>query len=318
MISIVVSMYNSKPEIIELLDKLFFPSLINNASPQKQFILIDDASPLASETKDIVNKYRTRLESNFGDFQFHKNDRNLGFSNSYNKGIKLAGGDVVMILNDDIYLPQCSVDALCEVLKSNKDYGAVGPVTNHAGNFQNTKLFEGIKDYSAQELLRVEHFAKWLRDVMAGKVYEVTEWGLFGFCLAIHKSTLNDVGYFDERYEYGNFEDIDLNRRIKAYAKKLILDASTFVVHRGPDLSLSSMMQNKWKYNKSLYINRLRYAKRWNDYSGAFLQMIIGYAQLLDIGTVTRDIKKEAKRKDLWETYKKEIKASPPYKVGFF
>jgi len=295
--SIVISMYNVRPEAIEVIDKLLMPSLLNNIDSGKQLILLDDASPLCKETSALVDKYRPDLERKLGDFKYLENDQNLGFSGSYNKGMKSSDGKAVMISNDDVYFPLQSIDSLFNVLNSHPDAGAVGPVTNYAYNFQNTRLFGRIRDYSAGELQRIEDFASELRKIMQDKTYE--SFGLIGFCLAFRKDVLEDVGYFDERYKHGLYEDSDLNRKIINSGRKIILDASTFVEHGGPDGGSMSIDINSLKGMKALFVNMFKYVTKWNDYSKITTGLIRSIRQSQDIGTITVDILKEAEKKNI-------------------
>jgi hypothetical protein len=50
-------MYNKSPKIIEALDKLCFPLLLNNASADKELILIDDISPAKQETDAFLENF---------------------------------------------------------------------------------------------------------------------------------------------------------------------------------------------------------------------------------------------------------------------
>ncbi len=150
-ISLVVSMYNTKPATVELIEKLFLPSLINNCSPDKQVIILDDGSPLHLETQEMIEKFKPELTARLGDFVYVQNPANLGFARSYNKGMQLTDGDAIVIVNDDIYLPKNSLDNLAAVLQSNPQFGAVGPVTNLAASFQKTNLFAGIKDFCCEK-----------------------------------------------------------------------------------------------------------------------------------------------------------------------
>jgi len=296
--SIVISMYNARAATIEVVDKLLMPSLINNVNSTKQLILLDDVSPLRTETRAMVERYRQELERRSGDFQFVENQKNLGFSGSYNTGMKRAEGENILIANDDVYFPAQSIDSLISVLENYPNAGAVGPVTNYAYNFQNTQLFRGIKNYSAEELQRIENFASWLKQVMQDRTYESNN-GLIGFCLGFKKDTLNDVGYFDERFKYGLYEDTDLNRRIINSGRKVVLDASTFVEHGGPDGGSASIKQHPIRVMKATIENAYRFARKWNDYSAFSLRFVKSALESKGIGTITDDILKEADRKGI-------------------
>jgi GT2 family glycosyltransferase len=288
-------MYNAKPATIEVIDTLLIPSLLRNAGPTKQLILLDDASPLKTQTRALVDKYRPDLEKSLGEFRYVENDRNLGFSGSYNKGMHMADGNAIMIANSDVYFPLDSIDAMVDVLRAHHETGAVGPVTNYAYSFQNTTLFRRLKDHSPEEMQRIEGFASKLRTVMNGRTFVVQE-GLVGFCLAFGKDTLAEIGYFDERYKYGMYEDADINRRIMNSGRKVVLDAATFVEHGGSDGGSISIDLRSAKAMKAAFVNSLRYAMKWHDISAITIGMVRQTLQARGIGTVTNDILEAAEK----------------------
>ncbi len=230
-VSIVTSMYNKRKETLEIIEKLFFPSLINNARESMELILVDDCSPLAEETDKVVNKYKLLLNEKLGSFAYLKNKKNVGFSDSYNRGMKLAKGELILVVNDDVFFPRNSIKSLCAAALSNKEIGAIGPVTNYAGSFQNTHIFRRLESYLKKETNRIENFAIWLKNVMGKKTYEVDR--LIGFCVVYKKKILKKVGYFDNKYSFGNFEDDDLNMKIRKLGYSIVLDAAVFVEHGG-------------------------------------------------------------------------------------
>lgn len=76
--SIVTSMYNATGRPLEALDRLYFPSLLNNASSDMQLILIDDGSPGKEDTGRLVDRYRGELEKRFGQFVYIDKEKNMG------------------------------------------------------------------------------------------------------------------------------------------------------------------------------------------------------------------------------------------------
>lgn len=306
--SLVVSMFNSKPETIEAVEKLFLPSLLRNASNKIQLVIVDDGSPLYRETNRVIAAFQRDLMAKMGDVVYFRNQENLGFARSYNRGIEQAEGEIVVIANDDIYLPEGSVAAMTNILRLEDNAAAVGPVINSAWSFQNTTLFKGkINDYSPSELERIEAFASWLRKIMTGKAHEMTgkNRDLMGSCLALKKEALKDVGYFDERYKYGMFEDIDLCRRLRSAGYRLILDKATFVEHGGPKGASVSLKQNRKKHIKAMITNALQYADKWDAHLTLPIYLARAMLQGSGLMTVTGEIIREAKKKGLWEDYLK-------------
>jgi len=291
--TIVVSLYNSRPETLEVIDKLFFPSLLNNITPQTQLIVLDDRSPLQKETNELIEKYRSEITAKAGEFKFVSNEQNLGFAGSYTKGMKMADGEVTMVINDDTCLPQGSVSSLVGTLKSDSSYGMVGPVTNTAWGFQKTSLFPPLKDYSPQELERIEQFSLWLKGIMSGRAYEIYD-GLIGFCIVSPTLLLRKVDYFDTRYAYGTFEDLDLFLKVRKEGFKVVVDGGTFVEHGGPNGASISLDQHQYKKLRSVFLNGLKFCRKWNRYYWTLSTLGKGSLYGMDYFTITNEIRHRA------------------------
>lgn len=120
------------------------------------------------------------------------------------------GSDTVLVTNDDLYFPQGSLQSLADLERSTGNIAAVGPITNYAFNFPNTRLFR-IRDHSEEEISRIEDFASLLGKIMEGKKFDRNH--LTALCTAYSADALKDVGLFDERYSYAMVEDNDMSRR---------------------------------------------------------------------------------------------------------
>ncbi len=289
--TIVASMYNARPDVLEVIERLFFPSLIRNASSHWQFLLLDDASPLQGETERLVARFAPDLRRAFGDFQFLRNPRNLGFAGSYNRGMRRADGQHVILLNDDVYLPQGSLEGLLDVLRCEAGAGLVGPVTNWVCGYQNTRLFPRLRDFSPSELERIEAFARELKRRVGRRVIPVTR--LIGFCLAISGDLIREIGYLDESFTHGLYEDDDYCLRARKAGYRVLLDASTFVEHGGPRGGGMSFRQNLRKTLAAAVANGVRLAKKHDiPLSALARQSLEGFLQfLLDRRTVTAYLK---------------------------
>ncbi|MCS6817696.1 MAG: glycosyltransferase family 2 protein [Blastocatellia bacterium] len=288
--TLITSMYNAGPAVLEVIDRLFFPSLLRNGSTDKQLILLDDASPLSRQTLALVQKYEPEFRRAFGDYQFLQNPRNLGFGGSYNRGMRRADGQVLVILNDDLYLPEGSLDRLLEVLSEGPGVGLVGPVTNWVTAYQNTHLFPRIKDLSLEEQERIERFALRLRQRVGKRAIPVDR--LIGFCLAISGDLVRTIGYLDESFAHGLFEDDDYCLRARRAGFRLLLDLSTFVYHGGPSGGGLSMRQNFPRTVKYAFRNGLRFARKHGlSYWAVLRQSLVGLVQFaFDKNTVTAQL----------------------------
>lgn len=295
--SIVVSMYNAGPAILEILDKMFFPSLIRQADSSNQIILLNDCSPLREETRKLIEKYLPELRG-FGDVKYIENEQNLGFGGSYNKGLMMAEGDVVIPVNDDVYFTLGSLDSLAKVALL-PGVGVCGPVTDSGYGYQKTQLFKRPKDLSETEFARVEGFALFLKQAMAGKV--IPNYMLSGFCLAMPRYVLKEVGCFDDkRFPFGLWEDVDLIRRIRHAGLEVVVDAQTFIEHGGPYGQSNSILQRPFTATVRFIDNGLRFGKKWHNHVGTWLEFAYRTWQTVtDQGTISAEIREAAKIKNL-------------------
>jgi hypothetical protein len=299
--TIIVSMYNARKPAIDIVDKILFPGLINNASSDKQLILLDDCSPAERETAELVEKYRQELEKGFGDVKIGRNHENLGFAGSYNKGIRFADGDALVLVNSDIYLTEGSIGSLVSTLSEDDSYGLVGAVSTHEFGFQNTSLGPKLREYSPEELKQIEEFAKWLGKVMQGRRIELPNTRGMGSCFAARRTPET---YFDERFEFGFWEDNDLNERMHRAGYKLIVDPSIYVWHKGN----ASTFQHKLRFYYHLLANGIKFARKWGSPLKHFYEFALGNLQgRLDRLTVSSDIVKQAKEKGLWQEYQEKF-----------
>jgi GT2 family glycosyltransferase len=285
--SIVTSMYNKKQEVLDAIDNMLFPSLLNNASKDKELIILDDCSPLEKETKDLVEKYLPALKEKFGNVIFQRNPENLGFAKSYNKGMGLAKGDVYLIANDDLYFPTGSIDALAETLSESEDYGLIAPVTNAQSTwtYQYCKQAPKLKEYSKKEFETLEDFAKSLKCTMAGTrvIMDKGEY-VSGFCLAVKSSVLKEVGAFDESFEFGQFEDVEFSKRL-GQKYKIVVNPQVFVAHGGVKGKSQSLGQRPFKQAYYALVNGLKLCK--SDYAALLKCMLYGLSTETGLGTVS-------------------------------
>lgn len=152
-----------------------------------------------------------------------KNEKNLGFAGTSNKGYEASTGEVVLFLNSDTVVPRAGLIRLVESLMSGGTIGAVGPYTNNAGYHQPiTPAYTDVRN--------LDLFAQ---DFAAREVEDVEVPLLVGFCLAVRRTVLEEIGSFDESFGRGLFEDNDLCYRILRAGYKLKVAAKSYVHHEG-------------------------------------------------------------------------------------
>jgi GT2 family glycosyltransferase len=133
--------------------------------------------------------------------------RNLGWEGGLKRGLGLSSSPYVIFCNDDIHIPPSSrgwVDALLRHFGDDR-VAAVGPASNMVMGLQNI-------------------FAVGFPPIVATRL-------LIGFCLAVRRSALDEVGGIDDSLPGG--DDFDLGVRLRQAGYRLIADRRVFIYHHG-------------------------------------------------------------------------------------
>ncbi|AFC32787.1 family 2 glycosyl transferase [Paenibacillus mucilaginosus 3016] len=146
---------------------------------------------------------------------------NRGFPAACNLGMQLAGGDAVLLLNNDVVVAPRWLTNLMRCLYASEDMGLVGPVTNYASGVQMVDTPYNTPE-QADSVPNEPDPAKW---------QEVRR--LIGFCLLFKRETMERIGLLDEAYSPGHFEDDDYCYRARAAGYRLMAAGDTFVYHQG-------------------------------------------------------------------------------------
>lgn len=150
--------------------------------------------------------------------------RNRGFPCAANAGLKLASGDTVVLMNNDIIVSRRWLDNMLACLYSAEDIGIVGPMANYASGSQHHPL--GYADLTGfHEMTRETNRpdpGKW-RNVQR----------LVGMCMVMKRELLDRVGLLDERYAPGHYEDDDYCYRARLHGYRLMVAGDTYVHHHG-------------------------------------------------------------------------------------
>lgn len=150
--------------------------------------------------------------------------KNLGFAGGVNAGLAYCEGHA-LLLNSDTILPRDWLQPLLAVLERDDTAGLVGPRSNCVSGLQE------IAALTLDSMNAINTFADKLRQEQAGIATPVER--LVGFCLLIRDRCLTDIGFFDEQYGIGNFEDDDYCMRARRAGYSLLMAEDAFVFHYG-------------------------------------------------------------------------------------
>lgn len=186
-------------------------------------------------------------------------DRNMGFAPANNVGLAHARGEFVCFMNSDVF-PEAPgwLDALAARLQADAKLGAVGPML----------LFEnGAVQHQGMEYEKLAEFAGWNfplhpRKGMkpAGGTALMRAPAITAACMMLRREQARELGGFDEAYVIGDFEDVDLCRRLAERGLSCAVDPNVRLLHL--ERRSQAGAAQRWRMNMTLY-NAWLHQERW-------------------------------------------------------
>lgn len=190
----------------------------NGASSDFEVIVVDNNS--SDETRhylEAMMRREARLKCIF-------NESNRGFAGGNNDGLKIADGEILVLLNSDCIVTNTWIECLSAPLLQDSMVGMVGPVSNSTGNEQAIFTTGATPDQIIEEGLT------WVSNSKCGRF----ETGLLTFfCVAMRRDVFDRVGTLDEDFGLGFYEDDDYCMRVLKAGYKLICAEDVFIYHKG-------------------------------------------------------------------------------------
>ena len=207
----------------------------------------------ATNAQKIMEDYLNSGKEGF----FIRSEKNLGFSGGNNVVMKrfLEDPEIthLCMLNSDVIVTDYWLDYLTE-----KDYDAVGPVTNATGNEQTVAIdYQAKPNYDAFE--QANQFAKYRHNTYEGLEYETEI--LYFFNTIIARRVVERIGFLDERFFPGSFEDGDYCLRMKNAGFHQMIIRGCYVHHFGSGSFSKLDMSNRVNISN---VNRKRFEEKWN------------------------------------------------------
>lgn len=265
-VSVVIALHGGEEDI-----RACLASLEKSQDLLHEVIVVDSASPdkaaQIADSFDFVTVFR--LETN------------QGFGQASNAGFDASSGEVIVFLNSDTVVPRIGLKLLIESLMASGTVGAAGPLTNQCGYDQ--RIEPTYTSIETLDLFAEDFAARPVQDELAPNDM------LVGFCLAVRRSVLEEVGAFDPRFGLGTFEDNDLCYRIRRAGYRLQIASKAYIHHEGS----STMRRVVVDPRDLLERNRKIYASKWQeDLSSGFASHLPG----LLAGPVRFDTAKDPER----------------------
>lgn len=202
------------------------------ASQQWKVILVDNAS--ADQTV-------AKAKSLGFDISIVANSHNCGFAGAVNQGVKLAAGNIFVILNPDAVPDPGALEKLARALAS-EPIGAAGGVLLNSDRKPEkgftVRRFPTLGSMLAEILLfnRIWERNPWNRwyrclDLDYSQGQEVEQPA--GACLAVKRRAWEEIGGFDESFFPVWFDDVDFCRRLHDREWKICYVPEAAFIHLG-------------------------------------------------------------------------------------
>lgn len=185
-------------------------------------VVIDDCSP-----EPELSAWLDEIAAT-GAIELLRNEQNLGFVASVNRGMVAAGRRDVILLNSDTEVPSGWLVRMAGHAYSDPRIGTVTPFSNNA-TICSYPVFEGGPLPFGRSLTEIDAACQ-----VAGAGRSVDVPTAVGFAMYIRRDCLDAVGLFDvETFGTGYGEENDFCLRATAKGWRHVLACDTFVYHAG-------------------------------------------------------------------------------------
>ena len=197
-------------------------SVLTHRNPETdQLILINDASPEPMMSLMLLSC--TQLPNTV----VLTNAENLGFVRTVNRGLGVASGADVLLLNSDTVVHAGAFEEFRRVAAAHPEIGTITAISNNATIFSYPNVtirHAALDDISWPELaaLALERNAGLVADVPTGH----------GFCMFIKGDVLHRVGYLDEAFGRGYGEENDFCARAAVLGYRNVAAGGVLVEHK--------------------------------------------------------------------------------------
>ncbi len=207
-----------------------------------ELIVVDNGST------DGTSTYLQEIEQQGG--YVLRNPTNRGVAAGWNQGLRVAKGDCLMVLNNDIIVAGDWLERMTHAAHQVPRAGLVGCRTTKVGGPQAL-----LPDY--QDLRDFPLFARRYAALADGSWFELTR--VVAVALLWRRHVYERVGSFDERFFPASFEDDDYSMRSIAAGFRNIVANDVFIHHEGS----ASHASNQILPTEVQSDNRRRFLEKW-------------------------------------------------------
>ncbi len=245
-VSIITLTYNQLNKTKQFMDSLYKYT----DSEFFELIVIDNHS------KDGTKNYLKSLEKEKG-IRLICNDHNMGYARGNNQGLRMAEGEMIGLLNNDILLSPRWLENVIKTFEEHKDAGLVSPV-----------MLIDLEESSGISC-RKENYMRFGMEY-AAKAECSSEKFLYPqfSCVFLKRELLDTVGYLDEKFTPAFYEDDDYTIRTWRKGYNCYICNRSFYFHDHSATSRhihNSIMSRNEKYLEEKDYLAYKVCMLWNE-----------------------------------------------------
>ncbi|HPZ08938.1 MAG TPA: glycosyltransferase [Candidatus Eremiobacteraeota bacterium] len=223
---------------------------------------------------DGTRDYLLSVCNKYNNFRYILNDKNYGFSGGNNIGIRAAEGDYYILLNSDTIVTDYWLDKIDRFFEVHSEVGMAGPVSNSVGNEQCIY----VKGKTEEEIMK--EGILWAEKYSDHFFYT----SMIGFfCVAIRKEVIDSVGFLDESYGLGMFEDDDYCFRVIEKGYKLACLEDVFIYHKGSiSFKKYDKLEELFHNNRKKFEDKFKIKWKSHYNTDSFIFVILHYMELMN------------------------------------
>lgn len=214
-------------------------SCVNSIKKHTHFpyriIIIDNASD------EPTKQYLSSLKEEGEKAVVIKNEENQGFIKAVNQGMRYSNAPYVCIMNNDTVATDGWLGESIAIFRKNDDIGVINPSSNTSCQFPGK--------------LDIESYAKTL-DAFKGKYQEL--YTCRAFSMVVKRAVIEKIGYLDDSYGMGYFDDTDYCKRAQASGYRTVRAKASYVYHK------ESQSFSRIKEKSEIFLrNENRFVSKW-------------------------------------------------------
>lgn len=212
-------------------------SILNHTAYPYRLIIIDNGSD--KHTRDYLSSLRYLKNQSV---ILIRNDQNLGFVKAINQGMRTSSAAYLCLMNNDTVATDGWLNEMAEVADAHSEIGLVNPSSNTSGQFPGQGVT--VDRYA----LTLKHFKGDIQYLSTGR----------GFCMLIKREVVDKIGFLDEGYGIGYFEETDYSKKARKAGYEIARAKASYVWHEG-SISFKNIKDNRALFEK----NERVFYKRW-------------------------------------------------------